>query len=69
MYKGKRKPKRHAEFTSSYDNLKTFFNVISCDIEQPIRYLNLFTNWYINSPLKDFWKKFNSVQQLQKAHM
>ena len=51
------------------NHVRTFFNVKSCDIQQPIRYFKLFANWYINIPLTDFWEKVNSVQQLQNEHM
>ena len=50
-------------------HVRTFFNVKSCDIQQPIRYFKLFANWYIKIPLTDFWDKANSVQQLQNEHM
>ena len=49
--------------------VRTFFNVNSYDIQQPIRYLKSFANWYIKIPLTDFWEKVNSVQQLQNDHM
>ena len=67
MDKGKRKPKRHLEFTRSTDNksIKNIFYAKPCDIQQAIRYFKLFATWYINIPLTDFWKKINSVQQLQ----
>ena len=66
MDKGKRKPKRHLEFTNSTDSKpsKNILNVKSCDIQQPIRYFELFANWYINILLTDFWEKVKSVQQL-----
>ena len=51
------------------NHVRTFFNVKSCDIQQPIKHFKLFANWYINIPLKDFWEKVNSVQQLQNKHM
>ena len=51
------------------NHVRTFFNVKSCDIQQPIRYFKLFANWYINIPLRDLWEKVNSVQQLQNDHM
>ena len=51
------------------NHVRTFFNVKSCDIQQPIRYFKLFANWYINIPLTGFWEKVNSVQQLQNEHM
>ena len=51
------------------NHVRTFFNVKSCDIQQPIKHFKLFANWYINIPLKDFWEKINSVQQLQGNHM
>ena len=51
------------------NHVRTFLNVKSCDIQQPVRYFKLFANWYINIPLKDFWEKVNSVQQLQNEHM
>ena len=51
------------------DHVRTFFNVKSCDIQQPIRYFKFFANWYINIPLTDFLEKVNSVQQLQNEHM
>ena len=51
------------------NHVRTFLNVKSCDIQQPVRYFKLFANWYINIPLKDFWEKVNSVQQLQSEHM
>ena len=51
------------------NHVRTFFNVKSCDIQQPIRYFKLFANWYINIPLTDFWEKVNSVQQLQMIYV
>ena len=51
------------------NHARTFFNVKLRDIQQPIRYFKLFTNRYINILLTDFWKKVNSVQQLQNEHM
>ena len=51
------------------NHVRTFLNVKSCDIQQPVRYFKLFANWYINIPLKDFWEKVNSVQQLQSEPM
>ena len=71
MDKGKRKAKRYLEFTSSTDNksCKNIFNVKPYDIQQPVRYFKLFSNWYINILLIDFWEKVNCVQQLQNEHM
>ena len=71
MDKGKRKPKRHLEFTMSTDNksIKNIFYAKPCDIQQPIRYFKLFATWYINIPQTDFWEKVNSVQQLQNKYM
>ena len=56
MDKGKRKPKRHLEFTRSTDNksIKNIFYAKPCDIQQPIRYFKLFATWYINIPQTDF---------------
>ena len=51
------------------NHVRTFLNVKSCDIQQPIRYFKLFANWYINIPLTDFWEKVNSVQQLQMIYV
>ena len=71
MDKGKRKAKRYLEFTSSTDkkSCKNIFNVKLYDIQQPVRYFKLFSNWYINILLTDFWEKVNCVQQLQNEHM
>ena len=66
----KERENRHDILNSQKKNhVRTFFNVKSCDIQQPIRYFKLFTNWYINIPLTDFWEKVNSVQPLQNEHM
>ena len=51
------------------NHIRTFLNVKSCDIQQPIRYFKLFAKWYINISLTDFWEKVNSVQQIQNEHM
>ena len=51
------------------NHVRKFLNVKSCDIQQPVRYFKLFANWYINIPLTGFWKKVNSIQQLQNEHM
>ena len=51
------------------NHLRTFLNVKSWDIQQHIKYFKLFTTWYLNIPLTDFWKKINSVQQLQNEHI
>ena len=51
------------------DYVRTFFNIKSYDIQQPIRYFKLFPNWYNNFSLTDFWEKVGSVQQLQNGHM
>ena len=51
------------------NHVRTFFNVKSYDIQQPIRYFKLFANWYINILLTDFWEKVSCVQQLQNEHV
>ena len=49
------------------NQIRTLFNVKSCDIQQPIRYFKLFANWYIDIPLTAFCEKINSFQQIQMS--
>ena len=51
------------------NDVRTFFNAKSYNIQQPIWHFKLFANWYINIPLTDLWEKVTSVQQLQNEHM